>query len=61
MISNSVVCFALNVKLASEWHTVFYITAGVYLLGALVYALGASGERQPWAIPKPKYQLYTCL
>lgn len=27
----------------------FYITAGVYLFGAIFFAVFASGERQPWA------------
>jgi len=39
-------------KLASEWHTVFYFMAGVYLFGAIFYGAFGSGERQPWAIPK---------
>lgn len=30
--------------------TVFYITAGVFLFGAIFYALFGSGERQPWAL-----------
>lgn len=33
----------------TEWHIVFYISAGIYLLGCLFYALAASGNRQPWA------------
>ena len=37
-------------KEASEWQTVFYITASVYAVGALTYGLFASGERQPWAV-----------
>jgi len=32
-----------------EWRTVFLITAGVYALGALLYGLLASGEKQDWA------------
>ena len=44
----------LNIKLASEWHTVFYLTAGVYLFGAIFYGVFASGERQSWAAAKTK-------
>jgi len=32
-----------------EWRTVFLITAGVYAMGALLYGLLASGEKQEWA------------
>lgn len=32
-----------------EWRTVFLITAAVYALGALLYGLLASGEKQDWA------------
>jgi ACS family sodium-dependent inorganic phosphate cotransporter len=35
---------------ASEWQIVFYIASGVYLLGAVVYGLCASGELQSWAV-----------
>ena len=36
-------------RLAEEWQRVFFIAAGVYLLGALGFALLASGDVQPWA------------
>ncbi len=32
-----------------QWRFVFYIAASVYAVGASVYFLFASGERQPWA------------
>jgi len=35
---------------AEEWKIVFYIASAIYLLGAIIYAFCASGERQPWAI-----------
>jgi ACS family sodium-dependent inorganic phosphate cotransporter len=35
---------------ASEWQIVFYIASGLYLLGAVVYGLCASGELQSWAV-----------
>ena len=37
---------------ASEWQIVFYIASGVYLLGAVVYGLCASGEVQSWAVQR---------
>ncbi|XP_063222601.1 sialin-like [Bacillus rossius redtenbacheri] len=37
--------------LRDEWNTVLYITAGFYLLGALVYLVFGSSELQPWAAP----------
>jgi ACS family sodium-dependent inorganic phosphate cotransporter len=35
---------------ASEWQMVFYIGSAIYLVGAVVYGLCASGEVQKWAI-----------
>ena len=35
---------------------VFFIAAGFYALGAVVYALIASGERQGWAEMPSGYQ-----
>lgn len=32
-----------------QWQIVFYIAAGVYLFGAVIYGLFASGNRQKWA------------
>lgn len=34
---------------SEEWHIVFYISAGIYLIGCAFYAVFASGSRQPWA------------
>ncbi|ETN58282.1 Sialin, Sodium/sialic acid cotransporter [Anopheles darlingi] len=34
----------------NEWRTVFYIAAGIYLVGCVTYWFGASGELQPWSI-----------
>ncbi|KFB49315.1 AGAP006595-PA-like protein [Anopheles sinensis] len=33
-----------------EWRTVFYIAAGIYLIGCVIYWFGVSGELQPWSI-----------
>jgi ACS family sodium-dependent inorganic phosphate cotransporter len=35
---------------ASEWQIVFYIASAIYLVGAVVYGLCASGEVQKWAM-----------
>lgn len=32
-----------------EWQWVFLISSGIYMFGAIFYAVFASGERQPWA------------
>ena len=50
MISPSITGLIVQNKEAAEWQIVFYITAGVYLYGAIFYAIFASGERQPWAL-----------
>jgi len=36
-------------KTEEEWRDVFLVTAAVYAVGALLYGLLASGEKQPWA------------
>lgn len=33
-----------------SWQTVFYIAAGIYLFGCVIYWFFASGEVQPWAL-----------
>lgn len=35
-----------------EWNAVFFVTAGLYLLGCAVYWFLASGELQPWSVEK---------
>jgi ACS family sodium-dependent inorganic phosphate cotransporter len=42
-------CFAQQ---ASEWQIVFYIASAIYLVGAVIYGVFASGERQSWAEDK---------
>lgn len=32
----------------APWHVVFYITAGILLVEAVVYTLLGSGDLQPW-------------
>ena len=41
-----------------EWRIVFYLAAAVYALGAVLFGLLASGERQPWANIPQGYQPY---
>lgn len=37
-------------NLASEWQIVFYIAAGIYLVGSVVYWFCSSGDLQSWAV-----------
>ncbi|XP_058832664.1 sialin [Topomyia yanbarensis] len=37
-------------KTDDEWRVVFYIAAGIYLVGCIIYWFWASGELQPWSI-----------
>lgn len=37
-------------KTDAEWRAVFYIAAGFYMVGLVVYWVWASGELQPWSI-----------
>ena len=39
----------LYLQTQEEWQYVFLITAGVYLVGGIMYGLLASGERQDWS------------
>jgi len=32
-----------------QWSLIFYISAGFYVIGGIIFLLFASGERQPWA------------
>jgi len=36
-----------------EWRGIFSVSATIYLVGATLYAILASGELQPWAGPGP--------
>jgi ACS family sodium-dependent inorganic phosphate cotransporter len=42
------------VQQASEWQIVFYMASAVYLVGAVIYGVFASGERQIWAQDAPQ-------
>ncbi|XP_058831826.1 vesicular glutamate transporter 2-like isoform X2 [Topomyia yanbarensis] len=37
-------------KTDDQWRLVFYIAAGIYMIGFVVYWFWASGELQPWSI-----------
>jgi ACS family sodium-dependent inorganic phosphate cotransporter len=62
MIHHSASSFSIfnNVKIivflqqASEWQIVFYIASAIYLVGAIIYGVFASGERQSWAKDQPQ-------
>nr|XP_026696646.1 sialin [Ciona intestinalis] len=41
----------------SQWRIVFYIAAGVYLTGTILYSLMATGEEQEWNRGKKKVEL----
>jgi hypothetical protein len=36
-------------KTPEEWQLVFFVTAIIYLGGAIFYGITASGERQEWS------------
>ncbi len=37
----------------SEWQTVFFLSAAIYVFGAIVFLILAKGEIQDWAREKP--------
>ncbi|KAL4707028.1 hypothetical protein ACJJTC_000455 [Scirpophaga incertulas] len=37
-------------KTAEQWRSVFFISSVIYLIGAIVYGIFASGEKQHWVI-----------
>ncbi|XP_069674254.1 vesicular glutamate transporter 2-like [Periplaneta americana] len=50
MISPAITGYIVQNKKASEWQIVFYIASAIYLAGAIIYGLFASGDRQSWAM-----------
>ncbi|XP_062550218.1 vesicular glutamate transporter 2-like [Armigeres subalbatus] len=50
IITPIVVGYLTSGSSPAEWKMVFYIAAGVYLFGLVVYWFWASGELQPWSI-----------
>ncbi|XP_075232404.1 vesicular glutamate transporter 1-like isoform X2 [Lycorma delicatula] len=49
MLSPLLTGYLIKEKTAEEWQTVFHISAVVYVAGAIIYAVFASGRKQPWA------------
>jgi hypothetical protein len=45
------ITFNVILQTSSEWHLVFYISAGIYMIGCVFYAFAASGNRQSWSQP----------
>ncbi|XP_039749150.1 sialin isoform X1 [Pararge aegeria] len=37
-------------KTAEQWRIVFFISSAIYLLGAIVYGVFCSAEKQPWVV-----------
>ncbi|XP_060801007.1 vesicular glutamate transporter 1 isoform X2 [Amyelois transitella] len=37
-------------KTAEQWRVVFFISSAIYLVGAVVYGVFASAEKQPWVV-----------
>ncbi|KAK7869876.1 hypothetical protein R5R35_006680 [Gryllus longicercus] len=49
ILSPQLTGFIVRNKSAAEWRIVFYVTSGLYLLGATAFGIFGSAERQPWA------------
>ncbi|XP_063991566.1 sialin [Diachasmimorpha longicaudata] len=55
IVSPIITGYIVKDKTPEEWRMVFIIAGSVYLIGAVIYGLFASGERQKWAEePKKK-------
>ncbi|XP_025414053.1 vesicular glutamate transporter 1-like [Sipha flava] len=52
IVSPMLTGFIIKNKSADEWQWLFLITSGIYLFGAIFYAIFASGEQQSWATLK---------
>uniref|UniRef100_A0A336LAC8 Sialin n=1 Tax=Culicoides sonorensis TaxID=179676 RepID=A0A336LAC8_CULSO len=50
IIAPTLTGFIVQNGVVEEWKIVFYISAGVCLLGAIMYGLMAEGDLQPWAV-----------
>jgi len=49
IISPSITGYLVEDKSVDSWQHVFYITALVYIIGAIFYGIFASGDRQEWS------------
>jgi hypothetical protein len=57
----STIAFAkTNFQTSEEWQFVFFVTASIYLFGAIFYSLTASGERQEWSKLVPYEESHVC-
>ncbi|XP_031843952.1 major facilitator superfamily transporter 9 isoform X2 [Nomia melanderi] len=54
VVSPIITGYIVQNKSPGEWRIVFIIAGTVYLLGALIYGLYASGEKQSWADEEEK-------
>lgn len=43
--------------LKDQWQIIFFISAGIYIAGSIVYWIGGSAELQPWAKGAPEVSL----
>uniref|UniRef100_A0A0R3S1V7 Sialin n=1 Tax=Elaeophora elaphi TaxID=1147741 RepID=A0A0R3S1V7_9BILA len=53
MISPLFVGAVVKNQVIFEWHTVFFFTSGIYVLGALIFWLWAKGELEEWSSHQP--------
>ncbi|XP_034196051.1 major facilitator superfamily transporter 9 [Osmia lignaria lignaria] len=49
VVSPLITGYIVRNKSTSEWRVIFIITSVIYLIGAVIYGLFASGEKQRWA------------
>lgn len=54
IVSPIITGYIVQNKSAAEWRIVFIIAASIYLGGAVIYGIFASGQLQPWAIQSKK-------
>lgn len=54
----SFITLSLSQDDAGQWQIIFYVAAGIYVMGAVVYGIFASGDRQKWAEVPLGYQPY---
>lgn len=51
-VCNKSLAYFLFQQTREQWLSVFYISAAIYIVGAIFYLLFASGELQDWARDK---------
>ncbi|XP_058808451.1 vesicular glutamate transporter 2.1-like isoform X1 [Phymastichus coffea] len=50
ILSPLITGYIVRNKTPEEWQKVFLISSAVYFIGALIFGIFASGEKQPWAV-----------